>query len=247
MITLNFENQVILVTGASRGIGKQIALDFLDCGAKLIVTATHENKKAALINQLGSDICFIPVDFSSITSTQNFLKKITEVEKIDVCINNAGLSRHQPIEKITIEDWNITHDVNLKAPFLLIQAMATIMKKHHYGRIINISSIWGHITTSERMAYASTKFGLRGLTISAAAELAQHNILVNAVSPGITLTDMVKKNFSAEKLQSLATSIPLGRLAEKTEISTLVLFLSSNLNTYITGQCIIIDGGYSIL
>jgi 3-oxoacyl-[acyl-carrier protein] reductase len=247
MITLNFKNNIILVTGASRGIGNQIAQDFLNCGAKLIVTATHPSKESTLINQFGKETCFIPVDFSSAESLQKFLKKMGKFEKIDVCVNNAGLARPKPLEETTLADLDIIHDVNLKAPFLVMQAVAKIMKQHHYGRIVNISSIWGHITMSERMTYASTKFGIRGLTISAAAELAKHNILVNAVSPGFTLTDMLKKSFSPEKLQALAKSVPLGRLADTSEISKLVLFLASSLNTYITGQSIVIDGGYSII
>lgn len=247
MITFDFQDNVVLVTGASRGIGKQIALDFLRCGAKLIVTATHPGKELELVTQFGRETIFIPVDFSNEKSTKSFLEKISRFEKIDVCINNAGLSRHKSLEKITTEDWDITHDVNLKAPFSVIQAVARIMKRNSYGRIVNISSIWGHITMSERIAYTSAKFGLRGLTVSAAAELAKDNILVNSVSPGITLTDMVKNNFHPTKLQALAESIPLGRLAEPFEISRLVLFLASSLNTYLTAQSIVIDGGYSII
>uniref|UniRef100_A0A450W9L7 3-oxoacyl-[acyl-carrier protein] reductase n=1 Tax=Candidatus Kentrum sp. LFY TaxID=2126342 RepID=A0A450W9L7_9GAMM len=247
MITLDFRDNIALVTGASHGIGKQIAMDLLNGGARLIATAVHPWEESAIIDRFGKETCFIPVDFSSLESTREFLEKIGEFEKIDICINNAGISRPGPLEETTMEDWNVIHDVNLKAPFLVMQAVVGAMKRHHYGRIVNIASIWAHITMTERMTYTSTKFGLRGLTISAATELAEDNILVNAVSPGFTLTDMVKKNFSTAKREALEKAIPLGRLAEPVEISRLVSFLASSINTYITGQSIVIDGGYSIV
>uniref|UniRef100_A0A450S9F9 3alpha(Or 20beta)-hydroxysteroid dehydrogenase/3-oxoacyl-[acyl-carrier protein] reductase n=1 Tax=Candidatus Kentrum sp. FW TaxID=2126338 RepID=A0A450S9F9_9GAMM len=247
MIELNFQDQTALVTGASRGIGKQIARDLLECGAKLIVTAKHRDEESALYNQLGSSISFLAVDFSNEDSTQRFLREIGFLDRIDVCINNAGILRYQPITEIPASDWDEIHAVNLRAPFLVTQAVAKIMQPRGYGRIVNIASIWGHITLRERTAYTSSKFGLRGLTVNSAVDLAKDNILVNAVSPGFTLTEMLENTRSPDELQELAKSVPLGRLAKTTEISRAVLFLASKLNTYITGQSLIIDGGYSIL
>lgn len=246
-LKLDFRDSVVLVTGASRGIGKRIALDFLHCGARLIVTATHPDREPDVVDAFGRETRFIPVDFSNAESTRDFLGKIGELERIDVCVNNAGLSRHKPLEEITMADWDVTHDVDLRAPFLIIQTVARIMRRHRYGRIVNVSSIWGHITMPGRVSYTGAKFGIRGLTVGTAVDLAKEGILVNAVAPGFTLTDMVKNNFSQETLQSLEASIPLGRLAEPSEISRLVLFLASPLNTYVTGQSLVIDGGYSII
>uniref|UniRef100_A0A450T696 3-oxoacyl-[acyl-carrier protein] reductase/2-deoxy-D-gluconate 3-dehydrogenase n=1 Tax=Candidatus Kentrum sp. FW TaxID=2126338 RepID=A0A450T696_9GAMM len=247
MIEFDFQNQTALVTGASRGIGKQVARDLLECGAKLIVTATDRNKESALRNELGGAISFFAVDFSDENSTQHLLREIGLSARIDVCINNAGILQYQPITEIPVSDWDEIHAVNLRAPFLVTQAVAKIMKPRGYGRIVNIASLWGHITMRERTAYTSSKFGLRGLTINSAVDLAKDNILVNAVSPGFTLTEMLKNTRSPDELQELTKSIPLGRLAETSEISRAVLFLASKLNTYITGQSLIIDGGYSIL
>ncbi|WP_017325517.1 SDR family NAD(P)-dependent oxidoreductase [Synechococcus sp. PCC 7336] len=244
---LDFSNQTVLVTGASRGIGAQIAADFSDCGAKLIVTATDESSEAKIRSRLGESTQFLAVDFSISESINHFLASIRKIDRIDACVNNAGLSRHRPLEAATEEEWDLTNSVNLKAPFLLTQAVAESMKRNLYGRIVNIASIWSQITIPDRGVYTATKFGLHGLTISSAAELSQYNILTNTVSPGFTLTDMLKGNYSKEALQAIADKIPMKRLAEPEEISKVVLFLSSQLNSYVTGQNILVDGGYSVL
>ncbi|VFM98265.1 MAG: 3-oxoacyl-[acyl-carrier protein] reductase [Candidatus Kentron sp. G] len=248
MFELDFQDQTVLVTGASRGIGRQIALDLSACGARLIVTAMDHGRESVLRDELGESMVFLPVDFSDRDSTDRFLHEIGALERIDACVNNAGmLLSSKPVFEIESPDWDEIQAVNLKAPFLVTQAVARVMRRQGYGRIVNVTSIWGHITIPGRAAYTSSKFGLRGLTTSAAADLAPDNILVNAVAPGFTLTEMVKKNFSPSDIEALAGSIPLGRLASTAEISRAVLFLASALNTYITGQSLVIDGGYSIV
>uniref|UniRef100_A0A450U146 3-oxoacyl-[acyl-carrier protein] reductase n=1 Tax=Candidatus Kentrum sp. FM TaxID=2126340 RepID=A0A450U146_9GAMM len=248
MFKLDFQDQTILVTGASRGIGRQIALDLSACGARLIVTATDRSRESALRDELGESMVFLPVDFSDRDSTDRFLREIGAWERIDACVNNAGmLLPNKPVFEIESSDWDEIQAVNLKAPFLVTQAVARVMRRQGYGRIVNVTSLWGHITMPGRAPYTSSKFGLRGLTTSAAADLAPDNILVNAVAPGFTLTEILKKNFSPSDIEALAESIPLGRLANTAEISRAVLFLASALNTYITGQSLVIDGGYSIV
>jgi len=244
---LDFSDKISLVTGASRGIGLRIAQDLANRGSKLIVTATSEKSKSKLQKLLGADIIFIPVDFLLEKSTEDFFNKLNEINKIDICINNAGITRHNHTFDATENEWDSTHKVNIRAPFLVSKAVAKKMKENSYGRIVNISSIWGHHTRLDRAAYSSSKYGLRGLTSSMAVDLAKHNILVNAVSPGITKTDMVTSIYSKEILQNFAAKIPLGRLATAKDISNVVLFLSSSFNTYITGQSILADGGYTIV
>jgi 3-oxoacyl-[acyl-carrier protein] reductase len=120
------------------------------------------------------------------------------------------------------------------------------MKRSGYGRIVNIASIWAHITMAERALYTAAKFGLRGMTMSYAMELARDNILVNVVAPGFTLTDMVRRNYSKAQIAAVEARIPMGRLGAVEEVSRAVLFLASDLNTYITGQSLVVDGGYTI-
>ncbi len=243
---LDFRGKTALVTGASRGIGHRIATDLAACGAKLIVTSTTPEPGAELVQEFGPDTQHVAVDFADRASTSDFLVFVRALPDLHVCINNAGATRHGPLEEASEEDWDLTNDVNLKAPFFVSQAAAEVMKRGGYGRIVNVASIWAHITMAGRSIYTATKFGLRGLTLSYALELARANVLVNVVSPGFTLTDMVQRNYSKEQLAELESSIPMGRLGTVDDISRAVLFLTSDLNSYITGQSLVVDGGYSI-
>jgi len=244
---IDFTGQVVLVTGASRGIGERIAADFARLGADLIVTSTRPEAQGAIEARFGPRARHRAVDFTDRRALEAFLKEIESLDRLDACVNNAGISRHGPIEEATADDWDATHEVDLRAPYFITQAAGRAMKKRRYGRIVNISSIWGHITLPQRSIYTAAKFGLRGLTLSAAADLAPFCILVNAVSPGFTMTDMLKQNYSETQRQAMASRVPLGRLADPGEVSAAVLFLAAPVNTYITGQNLVVDGGYSIV
>jgi NAD(P)-dependent dehydrogenase (short-subunit alcohol dehydrogenase family) len=245
---IDFEGQVVLITGATRGIGKQIADDFAELGAKLILTGTHEDQIKALnrSNRKHGNVrkIYYCVDFTSVGGTQKFLAKLREYDRIDVCVNNAGINRIEYVDKTKVEDWDDILSVNLRAPFLIIREVSKIMKKNGYGRIINISSIFGIISREKRTIYSASKFGLRGLTIASSNELARHNILVNTVSPGFVLTELTKIILSEQEMAELVAQVPARRFATPDEISKAVLFLASSFNTYITGQNIIVDGGY---
>ena len=222
----DFKDKVILVTGSSRGIGKQIADDFTSLGGDVIRVSSTE------CNFLDSDEVY------------SYLDSISKFSKIDICINSAGINRIDYLEEINIKDYDEILKVNLYAPFLISQAVSKVMKKNKYGRIINISSIWGTKTKEQRTSYTTSKAGLIGMTKTMSVELAKHNILVNSVSPGFTLTELTKSILSKKDMKELSKQVPLGRFANVDEISKVVLFLSSDLNTYINGQDIKVDGGF---
>ena len=245
---LDFSGQIAMVTGATRGIGKQIADDLLELGATLILTGKNREQiktlEASLHGAAKARVTYYSVDFTNGEQIKSFLNEIKAYEKIDICINNAGINRINYIEETQLQDWDEINAVNLKAPFMIIREISKRMKNSGYGRIVNISSIYGHISREKRSIYSSTKFGLKGLTMAVSNELARHNILVNTVSPGFVLTDLTKSILSEKEMQALASQVPAGRLAMPNDISSVVLFLASAFNTYITGQNIIVDGGY---
>jgi NAD(P)-dependent dehydrogenase (short-subunit alcohol dehydrogenase family) len=245
---IDFQGQTVLVTGATRGMGKQFADDFAKLGANLILTGTDKDKIETLNREAKRDGHVIrkyyAVDFANADSTKAFIEAIEAYQKIDVCINNAGINRINFVDETLLEDWKDIMAVNLEAPFMITRAVSKIMKKNRYGRIVNIASIFGVVSKAKRSIYSTTKFGLRGLTTTTAIELAPYNVLVNSISPGFVLTELTKNILSEEEMKDLASQVPLGRFAETDEISRVVLFLASSLNTYLTGQNIVVDGGF---
>lgn len=247
-MNIDFRGQTVLITGATRGMGKQFADDFAGLGANLILTGTDEDQIDKLNREVKHDKQiskrYYAVDFTSINSTEAFIEVIDTYQKIDVCINNAAINRINFIDETLLKDWKDMLNVNLEAPFMITRAVSKIMKKNRYGRIINIASIFGVISKAKRSIYSTTKFGLQGLTTTSAIELAPYNILVNSVSPGFVLTKLTKSILSEEEMKNLALQVPIGRFAEPEEISRVVLFMASSLNTYLTGQNIVVDGGF---
>jgi len=219
-------NKTVLITGASRGIGKAI-LKLLKKEKYKVVAPTRQE-----------------LDLSSNESIENYIKKNKNL-KVDILINNAGINYPQWIEEMEDKNIDNTIQINLIAPIKLCRAFVGHMKKKQWGRIINISSAFGIVARGKQVLYCSTKHGINGMTKSLALELAKDNILVNSVCPGFTKTELVMRN-SKEKIMALVEDIPLKRLAEPKEIAQLVLFLISEKNTYITGELVVIDGGFSI-
>jgi len=245
---IDFSNQNALVTGATRGIGKQIAEDLVRLGANLILTGTKKDQIEMLNEESKEDDNgkrkYYCVDFTNAESAEAFMEELKNYDKIDICINNAGINKIDYIDETRTRDWDDIISVNLKAPFLVIREVSRIMKRNGYGRIINIASILGVISKEKRAIYSSSKFGIMGMTMAVSNELARYNVLVNAVSPGFVLTDLTKKILGKDEMEELEAQIPAQRLAAPADISNVVLFLASNFNTYITGQNIIVDGGY---
>ncbi len=215
-----------LITGGSRGIGKVIAELLQKNGLEVLTPSRLE------------------LDLSSEESIKKFLEKNSHLE-IDILVNNAGINIIENISQIVDSSLKDALQINLVAPTMLIQKLSQGMIKRGYGKIVNISSIWSQVSKPGRSVYASTKSAINGLTRSAAVELAAHNILVNAVAPGFVDTDLTRKNNTPDQLKIIESNIPAKRLAQASEIAELVYFLVSEKNTYITGQTIFIDGGFT--
>ena len=184
------------------------------------------------------------VDFSCHESTAAFPECIEDGSPVDVLVNNAGTNVNCPIDEVFPEGLDSLLSINLRAPLLLCKSVSANMKKNSYGRIVNIASIWSVITKPGRAVYSATKSGLAGMTQAAAVDLAPYGVLVNAISPGFVNTELTAANLTAEEREQLSRQVPLGRFANPEEIATTVLFLSSDLNTYITGQNLVVDGGF---
>lgn len=216
-----------LVTGASRGIGEAIATQLEKDGCKVLTPSRSE------------------MDLASSNSIEHYLSALKE--DVDILINNAGINQIAVLDEIEPANITSTLQINLLAAFRISQFFAKGMKKREYGHIVNISSLWSVVTRTGRTSYAMSKTAINGMTRSMAVELAPFNVLVNAVAPGYVLTDLTRQNNSSEEIEKIAQSIPMKRLATPEEIATLVAFLCSPQNTYLTGQTIIADGGYSCL
>ncbi len=216
----------VLITGGSRGIGKAIAKKFAQNGYNVVTPSRAE------------------MDLSSEASVNKYIEDNKNVY-FDVIVNNAGINDINILEDITDEEIHLMMQVNLISPIILLRGFAGQMKKNNYGRIVNIGSIWSVVSKSGRCVYSATKNGIHGVTNTLAIELAPYNILVNTVCPGFTLTELTRKNNSPETIQEIAKDIPLGRMAEPDEIAEVVFFLGDQQNSYLTGQKIVVDGGFS--
>jgi 3-oxoacyl-[acyl-carrier protein] reductase len=215
-----------LITGGSRGIGAAIASVLQSQGMEVIAPSRQE------------------LDLGDQSSVSAFLASPSS-QGIDILVNNAGINFLNEIEHIADEDWDEMLRVNVTAPMELIRGLSPAMKSRQWGRIVNISSIFSLVTRAKRGAYSAAKSGLNGLTLTAAVELAPHGIFVNAVCPGYVETELTYQNNSPEQLAAIAETIPARRLAQPEEIANLVAFLCSEKNTYLTGQTITIDGGFT--
>ncbi len=216
-----------LVTGASRGIGAAIASKLTDSGCKVLAPSRVE------------------LDLASESSVEAYLASLEK--PVDILVNDAGINRVAMLENIQGRDISDTLQINLLAPFRLIQFLAQQMKARNYGRIVNISSLWGVVSRGGRISYSMSKTALNGMTRSLAVELAPYNVLVNAVAPGYVMTDLTRQNNTPAEIEKISQQIPIQRLARPQEIADVVAFLCSEQNTYLVGQTIIVDGGYSCL
>ena len=242
----NLAGKTAIITGASRGIGKAIAIQLAACGAKISLVARNQNGLDTIqeiINDSGGEAQAVIGDVSNFKSFSGIVTQTLEKwKKIDILINNAGINRDNIIMRMKEDEWDSVMDINLKGCFNGIKAITRTMMKNKGGRIINITSVIGQIGNAGQSNYAASKAGIIGLTKSTAKELGSRNITINAVAPGYILTDMTDQlnNDVKEKLKS---SIPLGRLGKPEDVASLVCFLVSDEAAYITGQTFNVDGG----
>ena len=245
-MNIDLSNKTVIVTGGTRGIGAAIVELFQHCNAQIIATGT-KTQELKKLNQKskGNKTDYFHLDFTSKDSVQDFFGYLGKLEGVDVLINNAGVNKIDSIHEISDNDWDWINKVNMQGPFLLTREVSKIMRKQGSGKIVNIASIFGIVSKAKRAAYSTTKWGLVGFTKAVALDLVSDNILVNAVSPGFVDTELTRQILGKRELEKLVRAIPLKRMASTKEIAKIVLFLSSDFNTYITGQNIIIDGGFT--
>ena len=239
-------DKVAIVTGASRGIGKAIAIQLAKCGSKLVLVSRNAEALDSVkesINSQGGNAVAMSGDISSLNSFAEIITNtVSKWERIDILVNNAGTTRDNIIMRMKEEDWDSVLDINLKGCFNGIKAVTRSMIKNKAGRIISITSVIGQIGNAGQSNYAASKAGIIGLTKSMAKELGSRNITVNAVSPGYISTDMTDK-LDEEVKEKMKSSIPLGRLGTPNDVANLVCFLASDEAGYITGQTFNVDGG----
>lgn len=241
-----FENQIAVVTGAGRGIGRAIALKFAAEGADIVCvsrTAENSEKVAAEVRALGRKAWAHAVDVADAASVNTASEKIlADCTKVDVLVNNAGVTRDGLLMRMSDADWDAVLDTNLKGAFLVTKAFSRAMLKARAGRIINISSVIGLIGNAGQCNYAASKAGLIGFTQSCAREFASRGITVNAIAPGFIETDMTSE-LKEELRTALLKQIPLGSFGSADDISGAALYLASPAARYITGQVLTVDGG----
>ena len=245
-MNLNLKNKVVIITGASRGIGKSIAKGFFDNNCKVALISRNKKDLIDTKNVIGAksnNIQLFPCDISNFSGVQNVIDKVIKYYgNIDILINNAGITKDNLILRMKEEDWDTVVDVNLKGCFNTVKAVVKQMIRNKKGSIINISSVIGLIGNAGQTNYAASKAGIFGLTKSLAKELGSRNITVNAIAPGYVETSMTEK-LSTNIKNDLYKNIPLKRLGSAEDIANLVLFLSSEKASYITGQIMNVDGG----
>ncbi len=216
-----------LITGGSRGIGKAAAKLFADRGYEVILPTRQE------------------LDLLDGNSVDRFVERMS-LESIDTVVNNAGINEIDLLENVSDAQLEQMLMTDLISPIRLLRGLIPQLRKSPAGRIVNIGSVWAVVSKQGRSIYSAAKNGLHGITNALAIELSEAGILVNTVCPGFTRTELTRKNNTPEQIAQLSCQIPLGRMAEPEEIAKLIYFLGSVENTYITGQKIVIDGGYTI-
>jgi 3-oxoacyl-[acyl-carrier protein] reductase len=244
---MKLAGKVALVTGASRGIGREIAIEMARLGANVVVNYSGSEAKANevvdLIKEIGQDAIAIQCDVSNSEAVTNMVKEtIDQFGKIDIVVNNAGITRDNLLMRMKEEEWDDVININLKGVFLVTKAVTRQMMKQRYGRIINVASIVGVSGNPGQANYVAAKAGVIGLTKTSAKELASRNITVNAIAPGFISTDMTDKLTEEVKAEMLRV-IPLARFGEPKDIAKVATFLASDDSAYMTGQTLHVDGG----
>ena len=245
----SLENKVALITGGTSGLGKMMALALAKAGAFVWIASSRDNADETLkeLNDQGSEGRFIQVDVTSSEALENIVTLIhEESNQIDILVNAAGINLRTSAEDLTLDEWQKTIDINLTAPFHLSQLVADSMKKNKWGRIINIASLQSLRAFDNSIPYGASKGGIMQLTRALAQAYSKDGVLVNAIAPGFFRTNLTESLFQDPgKLKTLADKTMMGRNGEEKDIFGISVFLCSNANSYVTGQTIFLDGGFS--
>lgn len=247
---MNIEGKNIIITGGSRGIGREIALTLAGNGANIIINYSNNKSKALevveKIEKMGVQAYAIKADISDFIEADNLIKEsLNKFDKIDILVNNAGVTRDNLLMRMSEDDWDACMEINLKGTFNVTKAIVRKMIKQKEGIIINISSVVGITGNAGQSNYSASKAGIIGFSKSIAKEIGKKNIRVNVVAPGFIKTDMTDK--LSDKIQKeYLKGIPLNTFGQANDVANTVLFLASDLSKYITGQTIVVDGGLSI-
>lgn len=244
---LDFTGQTIVITGSTRGIGKEAAKLFMERGGLVYITGTAPAPSVELVNELNllGNFKYLQANFSSNSGIDSFIESLKNINRIDVFVNNAGINLLNEVEYLDDEEYDTVLTVNLHAPLKISRFLAKVMKNQKYGRIVNVASIWSVITRAKRAAYTISKNAVNGLTQTMGIEMAKYGVLVNSISPGFTLTELTKSTNTEQELEKIGNTIPINRLADPKEMGAVILFLSSKENSYMTGQNIVVDGGFT--
>jgi NAD(P)-dependent dehydrogenase (short-subunit alcohol dehydrogenase family) len=241
----DFTGRVAIVTGAARGLGRAAAMRLHERGASVAVNVRDASRAQQVARDIGERSFAVPADVAAPDGPESIVKQtLDRVGRIDILINNAALPLTTRFERISAREWREALEVNLTAPFLLIQAVLPSMKTQGYGRIVNISSTAGRmVSTLGGAHYTTSKTGLLGLTRAAAKELGPYGITVNAVCPGMIDTELTRESATPQVLDGLAKSYPVPRLGTALEVADLICFAASERAGYITGASLDINGG----
>lgn len=244
------QGKCAVITGASRGIGREIALKYAKEGANIVLNYRNSETEALQLKEeldkLGSNTLIIKANVSNFEEVERLIKEAKEVfGRVDILVNNAGITKDNLIMRMKEEDFDSVIDVNLKGAFNCLKAVTPIMIRQKEGKIINMSSVVGVIGNAGQVNYCASKAGLIGMTKSLAREIGGKNINVNAIAPGFIDTDMTKV-LSEDQKKNIMSQVPLKRLGQADDIANLALFLASEQSNYITGQVIHVDGGMAM-
>lgn len=248
----SLKGRVVVVSGASSGLGAQMAKGFAEQGADLVITARRMEKLETLataIREMGVKCLPLKCDVTDSAMINQVAEQVEkEFGKVDVLVNCAGSAENAGVLDMTDEQWQFTIDTDLSSVFYVTRAFANIMKKNSYGRIINIASMYGLVGNSAigTIAYHSSKGGVVNFTRAAAAELAKYNITCNAICPGYFMTELTESTLKTEEFSAyMRATVPLGRYGNEGELNAGAIFLASDEASYVTGAILTIDGGYT--
>lgn len=244
------QGKCAVITGASRGIGREIALQFAKEGANIVLNYRSSEEEALELkkelDKLGSNTLIIKADVSNFDEAENLIKEAKNTfGKVDILVNNAGITKDTLLIRMKEKDFDKVIEVNLKGAFNCLRAVTPIMIRQKEGKIINMSSVVGVVGNAGQVNYSASKAGVIGMTKSLAREIGSKNINVNAIAPGFIDTDMTRV-LSEDQKKNIISGVPLKRLGQVEDIANLAVFLASDKSNYITGQVIHVDGGMAM-